>query len=171
MDYQKSLRNLNKMINKRFDKKKISFVNGAKYFSSGVFQNYLEFIPAIKYIKYFSGTGRIDSWKSNEMSEENIENVTKSNSNFAPTFVDHYLLSDIDFNGHCLINNISITKKVINLYISYKLNPQLRNLNTKFTLGYCLFGTIKLTNNSYLDKYNYSGIWHRIRFSFRISIT
>ena len=33
------------------------------------------------------------------------------------------------FNGHCLIKNISIPKKVINLYISYKLNPQLRNLN------------------------------------------
>ena len=91
------------------------------------------------------------------MSEKNIENVTKSSSNFAPIFVDHYLLSDIDFNGHCLINNISITKKVINLYISYKLNPQLRHLNTKFTLGNCLFGTITLTNNSYLDKYNYSG--------------
>ena len=36
------------------------------------------------------------------------------------TFVNHHLLSDINFNGHCLINiNISIPKKVINLYISY----------------------------------------------------
>ena len=33
----------------------------------------------------------------------------------------------INFNGHCLINNnVSIPKKVINLYISYKLNPQLK---------------------------------------------
>ena len=51
------------------------------------------------------------------MSEENIENITKSDSNFAPTFVDH-LLSDINFNGYCLIKNISMPKKVINLYIS-----------------------------------------------------
>ena len=69
------------------------------------------------------------------MSEENIENITKSDSNFVPTFVYHYLLPDIKFNGHCLVkNNISITKKVINLYISYKINPQLRNLNADFTL-------------------------------------
>ena len=58
------------------------------------------------------------------MSEENIENITKSDCNFAPNFVDHHLLSDMNFNGHCLINNnISIPKKVINLYISYILNP------------------------------------------------
>ena len=89
-------------------------------------------MPAKKYIKNFSDTTRIDSWKSNRMLEEKIENTTKPNSNFATTFVDHHLLSDINFNGHCLITNISILKKVINLYISYTLplNPQLRNLNT-----------------------------------------
>ena len=65
------------------------------------------------------------------MSEENIENITKSDSKFPPTFVDHHALPDIYFNRHCFIkNNISIPKKVINLYISYTLNPQLRNLNT-----------------------------------------
>ena len=40
---------------------KFSIVNGAKYFSSGIFQNYLVFIPAIKYIKHFSGTIRVQS--------------------------------------------------------------------------------------------------------------
>ena len=40
------------------------------------------------------------------MSEENIDNITKSDSNFSPTFVDKHLLSVINFNGHCLINNI-----------------------------------------------------------------
>ena len=39
---------------------------------SAIFQNYLVFILAAKYIKYFSGTTKIDSWKSNGMSEENI---------------------------------------------------------------------------------------------------
>ena len=73
---------------------KLSIFNSTKYFSLGIFQNYLVFIPAKKYIKYFSGTTRIDSWKSNEMSEENIENVTKSNSNFALAFVYHYLLPE-----------------------------------------------------------------------------
>ena len=60
-----------------------------------------------------SGTTWIDS--SNGMSEENIENITKSDSNFAPTFADHHLLPDINFNGHCLINNICIPKKIIYL--------------------------------------------------------
>ena len=97
-----------------------SILNGAKYFSSEIFQNYLVFIPANKYIKYFHATTRIYSRKSNGMSEENIVNLTKSDSNFAPTFVDHHLLPEVILNGYCLIkNNISIPKKVINLYICY----------------------------------------------------
>ena len=69
------------------------------------------------------------------------------------------------FNRHCLIKkNISIPKKVINLYISYALGPQLRNFNTDFTLGNCLFGFVKLTNAD-LDKHKYSG--YDIRFNSR----
>ena len=67
-----------------------------KYFSLGIFQNYFVFMPAKKYIKYFSGTTGIESWKSNGMSEESIENITKSDSNFIPNFVDHDLLPDMD---------------------------------------------------------------------------
>ena len=82
---------------------KFSILNEAKYFSSGIFQNYLVFIPAKKYIKYFSDTTRTDSWKSYGMPQENIENIIKSDRSFVPTFVDHHLLPDINFNGHCLI--------------------------------------------------------------------
>ena len=48
-----------------------------------------------------------------EMSEKNIENIIKSDNNFATSFVDDHVLPDINFNGHCLINNnnISILKK------------------------------------------------------------
>ena len=74
---------------------KFSILNGAKYFSSGIFQNYLVFMPAKKYIKYFVGTPLIVSRKSNGMSEESVENITKSDSNFAPNFVDHHFLPDI----------------------------------------------------------------------------
>ena len=45
------------------------------------------------------------------MSERNIENIAKADSNFAPTFVDRYLLSDINFNGHCLLSNNVIIPK------------------------------------------------------------
>ena len=54
-------------------------------------------------------------------------------------------------------NNISIPKKVISLYISYTLGPQLRNFNTDFTLSNCLFGSVKLTKNVDLDKYKFTG--------------
>ena len=92
------------------------------------------------------------------MLEENIENITKSDSNFAPTFVDHHVLPDINFNGHCLINNnVYIPKKVINIYISYILNQWLRDLYTDFTSGSWLFGSLKLTKNADLDKCKYSG--------------
>ena len=55
-----------------------------------------------KYIKYFSGATRIESRKLNGMSEKNIENITKSESTFSPTFVHHHLLPDINFNEHGL---------------------------------------------------------------------
>ena len=141
---------------------KFNILNGSKYFSSAIFQNYLVSVPAKKYIKYFSGTTRIDSQKSNGMSVGNIENITKSDNNFTPTFADHYLLLDINFNGHCLISNIYISKSVINLNISYTLTPWLRNLNTDFTLNNCLFGSAKLNKNADPDKYKYS--CYSIRF-------
>ena len=104
------------------------------------------------------------------MLEESIENITKSDSLFAPIFVKHCLLPDVNFNGHCLINNISIHKKALNLYISYILNPWLRNLKTDLTLNNYLFGSAELTENADPGKYKYSsydiGFDSRSKFSF-----
>ena len=81
-----------------------------------------EFFKIIQYeyqpkktIKYFSGTTRIDSWKSNGISEENIENIIKSENIFTPTFLDHRILPDKNLNGNCSMNNTYIPKKVINI--------------------------------------------------------
>ena len=60
------------------------------------------------------------------MSEETIENIIKLDSNFAATFVDHHLLPFKKYYFY--------PKKSNNLYISYTLGPQLKNLNTYFTL-------------------------------------
>ena len=114
----------------------------------------------------------INSWKSNRMSQENIENITKSGSNFAPTFVNYHVLPDKNFNGLSLINNdISFPKKIINLYISYILTPWVRNLNTGFTLNKYLFESVKLTKNADPDKYKYSdysiGFDSLLKFSFK----
>ena len=53
------------------------------------------------------------------MSEQSTKNITKSDSNFAQTFVDHYLLPNMDFNRHCLIKNISTLKNVIYLFLTH----------------------------------------------------
>ena len=64
------------MSSKRLTKdliNKFSVPNGAKNLSSGIFQNYLLFIPAKKYIKYFSGTTWIDSWKFNGFQKKTLK--------------------------------------------------------------------------------------------------
>ena len=105
------------------------------------------------------------------MSEENIENITKSDSNLASMFLAHHVLPDVNFNGHCFIKNVSIPRKVINLYVSYKLNPSLRSLNTDFTLTSFFFGSVRLTKKVDLDKYKYSGyviaLHSRSEFAFK----
>ena len=55
------------------------------------------------------------------------------------------------------MKNIPIPIEVIDLCISYTLVPQLKNLNTDFTLSNCLFGSVKRTKNIGLDKYKYTG--------------
>ena len=47
------------------------------------------------------------------MSEECIENITTSDSNYAPTptFVDHHLLPRFNLNGYCLIKKIFLSLK------------------------------------------------------------
>ena len=58
---------------------KYKILKGAKYFSSGMLQNYLVFISPKKYFKFFSHT---TPKKSKEMSEESIENITSSDNTF-----------------------------------------------------------------------------------------
>ena len=122
-------------------------------------------------VEYFI---RMNSSKSNGMSEENIEKVTKSDSLFSPTFVDHHVLPDINFNGrHLIKNNISIAKEAINIFISQLVNQWTRDLNTDCTIGSCLLVSVKLTKtkNVNLDKYKYSGYSigfdSRSKFSFK----
>ena len=47
-------------------------------------------------------------------------------------------------------------QKVMNIYIVYNLESNL-NYNPDFTLENCLFGGVKITKNTDVDKYKYSG--------------
>ena len=103
-----SIKRLNKYLTN-----KSSILNRAKHFSLEIFQNYVAFMPTTEYIKYTKcfSVNRIDSWKSNGILEENIENITKSDINFARTFVDHHLLLDMCFSGQCLIKKLFLFLK------------------------------------------------------------
>ena len=74
MNYQKTLKNIKSLTNDLIEN--FGILNGAKH----------------------GCNTWIQLWKSNGMSEQSIENITKSDSNFAPTFVDHHLLTDMNFN-------------------------------------------------------------------------
>ena len=96
--------------------------------------------------------------ESKGTSEESIENIAKSNNTFAPTLVNSNRLSHAKFARNSLINNnVSVFRKIINLYISYTLDPWSRDLDTDFTWCNCLFGAVKLTKNADPNKYEYSG--------------
>ena len=128
---------------------KFSILNDSKYFSSGILQIYLLFIPTKNTLNILVALVKLVRRNLIECQKKILKNITKSDSKFAPTFFDHHVLPDINFNGHCLIkSNISIPKKLMQLYISYTLSPRLRNVNTDFTLNNCLFESVELTKNA-----------------------
>ena len=85
MNYQKKIKAISTKGLTKYLINKFSILNGAKYSFSGIFQNYFVLKPAKKYINLSSGTTKIDSWKSNGISEEKVENITKLDSNVALT--------------------------------------------------------------------------------------
>ena len=131
-----------------------------------ILQNHLIYFSYKKYFRFVTNTSKVISWKSIGLSEERIENITTSESNFAPTLINYYSLPDIKFNGHCLINNNNDPSlAAVYLYICYTLDQWSRDLSTDFTLVNCLFGSAKLTKNVDSDKSKYTG--YGIRFDSR----
>ena len=72
--------------------------------------------------------------------------------------------SEAEFNRSCLKQDKATFthRKVGNLFIGYELDTCSRDLSTKFTLGDCIFRSVKLNNNAVHDKFRYSG--YGIRF-------
>ena len=70
-------------------------INCAKYFSPGMFQNYVVLTSANKYINFLNKTQEIFLWKSKRMSEESIKNSPESDNNFAPNLINSYPSSDV----------------------------------------------------------------------------
>ena len=62
----------------------------------------------------------------------------------------------VRFSGSCLKQEkLTFNHKKLNIYIAYDLESNLNNFD--LTLKNCLFGAVKLTKNSDIDKYGYAG--------------
>ena len=86
------------------------------------------------------------------MSDAVIEPPATDDNNFAPPF--GYNGTKIrKFNGSCLkLDKVTYNHRpVVNIYIVYVLNLTLNSFDP--TLEKCLFGAVKLTKNTDIDKY------------------
>ena len=110
-----------------------------------------------RYFENIGSTKSISSWESKGLSDEVIKCPTINNNSLAPTLENIAKNMFVKFDGSCLIKQDEFTfnKKTINIYIVYDLNSNLNNFDP--TLENCLFGAIKISKNSDMSKYNYSG--------------
>ena len=115
--------------------------------------------PIARYIK----TGNVKdinyvlSWKSKGLSDEKIESIKRANYLLNPHF-DVYNVTKIrmKFNGGCL-NRYPPTNlhgRIVNIYIVYEITSNFNGSNYP-TLENCLFGSVKLTKSSDMDRYRY----------------
>ena len=110
-----------------------------------------------KHFKKIGNTESISSWESKGLSNQIIKPPTTSNNSLAPTLKYTGKRMYAKFNGGCFKQDKIIFNhgKTVNLYIVYDLKLNLNN--SDHTLQNCLFGPVKLTKNSDIDKYKYSG--------------
>ena len=93
------------------------------------------------------------------MSQEGFKVPVTSDNSFALKLIFiHNGRIGPKFKGDCLVQDKwSFTQRyVVNLFIVYKLDTWLRDLNLNFTLGDYLFGAMNLIKNADPDEYEYS---------------
>ena len=134
----------------------MSYFIGRNYFENDGTQNYLVFQPINKYLKFNPRTGLLSEWESKRLSDRIIKPLDTSVAPRAGFENDGKRY--FKFRGSCLKEDEAKrnSDKIINIYIVYDLqsNP---NYNPDFTLENCLFGAVKITKNTDVDKYKSSG--------------
>ena len=164
-NFDNKLSDLNRKIvsNKMKDislAKELSYFHGKNYFDEDGNQNYYIFQPISKYLKVanVNDINYILSWKSRGLNDVKIESIKTSSYSLNPR-IDTYDMSKIriKFDGSFL-NRFPPTilhGKIVNIYIVYEITSDYKDINYP-TLENCLFGSVKLTKNSDIDKYRYS---------------
>ena len=138
-----------------------SYFHGKNYFNEDGNQNYYIFQPIIKYLKaaYVNDITYVLSWKSRGLNDAKIECIKTNNFLLNPR-MDHYDTSKIriKFDGSFL-NQFPPTilhGNIVNIYTVYEITSDYKDINYP-TLENGLFGSVKLTKNADIDKYEYSG--------------
>ena len=138
-----------------------SYFIDKSYFEEYGTQNYLVFQPMYRHLKRIAGIGNgnyIYYWLSKGLSDERINSVSTSNCSVT-SFLDYYgTKKRVGFGGSCLKQDkITYTYgKVVNIYIIYEISKSI-NISDYPPLENCLFGTVSLTKNADIDRYEYSG--------------
>ena len=149
----------------------MSYFRGKNYFGNDS-KTYLVFKVLLQYINLDDNAtpcNVILSWESKGVSKEIIK-APRSNNNILSPIVEDIATKKIQFNGSCLIQDITYTPKTtVNIYIVYEITKS-NPVSSYPTLEKCLPGAVKLTKNPDVDKYKYSGYGigfdRREKFSF-----
>ena len=97
------------------------------------------------------------SWESKGLCNEKISSTKTSSYNHAPRLVYDNARIKLNFSGDFLKQDKVMYNhgRIVNINIAYRLTPGINNSGV--TLENCLFGAVKLTKNTDIDKYKYSG--------------
>ena len=102
---RKITQNKSKIVQNELDKLKTFdsvFFIGKSHFEEDGTQNYLVFQPMYRYFKMITSTDYISSWKSKELSAENIKVPTTSDNSLTPALNYYGTKKRVKFTGSCL---------------------------------------------------------------------
>ena len=120
-----------------------------------------------RFFKVIAGVGNgsyVYFLKSKGLSEERINSVKTCDYGITPC-LSYYETNQIrvKFNGGCLKQDQAtlLHGVIVNISIVYEITDNF-NVSSYPTLGNCLFGAVKLTKNTDIDKYGYPGYGIRL---------
>ena len=139
----------------------LSYYRGKNYFGEDGALNYYVFQPLFKYLEvaHVSNITYILPWKSRGFHDTKIKAIATNNYLLNPQ-INIYDMGNIriKFNGSFL-NGFPPTmshRNLVNMYIVYEITSDYKDINY-LTLENCLCGSVKLTKNADIDKYEYFG--------------
>ena len=131
----------------------IEFIFEEKSFWRWWHTNYLVFHPVSKCLITVGNTSKVTVWKSKGLSDESVKPPLTFDNSVNPR-INYFNNSWIQIK----IEKVTFThKQTMNICIIFERNLCCNLCDQDFTLGYFLFGDVKLIKNTDPVKYRYSG--------------